>query len=281
MSARLTININYIFVSLFLLTIIGCSTSAPRSNLSSNASLTEANKITKPKTQSQNNSSKTFNEQAKRFQAKVDNKQPNRPSRPIKILPLGDSITHGGGGYPSYRRSLWFMLKDAGYHVDFIGSHREFIGYVPKHYIDFDLDHEGHWGWEAGEIDLKLGVWLKNYTPDIVLLHAGTNDFFVDQDNESTVAEISSMISKLRAKNPRVVILLAKLIPMRNKDTQSINAAIHLLGRKLHTPQSPIILVDQYSGFSAQADNHDNYHPNIEGEKKMARRWFYALTPYL
>lgn len=173
------------------------------------------------------------------------------------------------------------MLKEAGYNIDFIGSHRDFVGYVPKHYLDFDMDHEGHWAWEAGEIDLKLAGWLQNYTPDIVLLHAGTNDFYINQDNESTTSEIANMIGKLRAKNPNVVILLAKLIPMRDKDTQSINAAIHRMGRSLNTSRSPIVIVDHYSGFSAHTDNHDNYHPNIEGEKKMARRWFSALTPYL
>lgn len=173
------------------------------------------------------------------------------------------------------------MLKEAGYNIDFIGSHRDFVGYVPKHYLDFDMDHEGHWAWEAGEINLKLAGWLQNYTPDIVLLHAGTNDFYINQDNESTASEIANMIGKLRTKNPNVVILLAKLIPMRDKDTQSINTAIHRMGRLLNTPRSPIVIVDHYSGFSAHTDNHDNYHPNIEGEKKMARRWFYALTPYL
>lgn len=278
MSAKIHIPSAALALSLSIIACTGCSTIDNRPERSYQTSLWNVNG--EVQATQQNLPEKTSQEQAKQLQAATVQKIANS-SPPIKILPLGDSITQGGGGYPSYRRSLWFMLKDAGYNVDFIGSQRDFVGYVPKHYIDFDLDHEGHWGWEAGEIDGKLGDWLKDYTPDIVLLHAGTNDFFINQDNESTLQEIASMINKLRAKNPKVVVLLSKIIPMRNKDTQSINVAIHRLGRQMHSKQSPIVIVDQYTGYSADINNHDNYHPNIEGEKKMAHRWLYALTPYL
>src|SRR4051812_47069722 len=87
------------------------------------------------------------------------------PTRPLYILPLGDSFTQGrkGDGQPdtvscdaaveSYRYPLWKMLVDAGVdtQVDFVGS---LVGgfegdppwpdYRGKR---FDREHEGHWGW--------------------------------------------------------------------------------------------------------------------------------------
>ena len=103
----------------------------------------------------------------------------------VNILPLGDSITRGGAAvdspYPSYRYLLWNYLKTGGYDVDFIGS----TTYPTFSSFSFDQDHEGHGGYTTGmelngdssdDPQGKLSTWLNQYTPDIVLLHIGTND---------------------------------------------------------------------------------------------------------
>ena len=203
------------------------------------------------------------------------------PKPVVKILPLGDSITQGGSGYASYRRNLWFLLKDADYKVDFIGSQNDFHGNVADSLKDFDQDHEGHWAWETGEIDSRLEGWLEDYQADIVLLHVGTNDFDRGQSNPSTMQELSSMIDKLRNNNSEVVILLAKIIPMKNKETNIINESIVALAEAKSTEKSPIVIVDQHDGYNPLVDNHDNYHPNTRGESKIATKWFDSLKPYL
>ena len=204
------------------------------------------------------------------------------PKAAVKILPLGDSITQGGSGYASYRRDLWFLLKDKGYNVDFVGSQDDFDGDVADNLKDFDLDHEGHWAWETGKLDDKLEDWLDDGpVVDIVLLHAGTNDFYRGQSNDSTMQELVSIIGKLRKNNPDVVILLAKIIPMKNKDTSEINERIATLAKGESTKKSPVVIVDQYEGYRPLTDNHDNYHPNIIGESKIATKWFDKLLEFL
>ena len=210
-----------------------------------------------------------------------NDEHPNPNSLSIKILPLGDSITQGGEGYASYRRSLWFLLQDAGFNVDFIGHQIKHHGDLSDNLKDFDLNHEGHWAWETGELDEKLDGWLKGYTPDIVLLHVGTNDFDRGQSNESTMREIKSIIAKLRKNNARVVIFIAKIIPMKNKDTSSINNSIALLVDAQNTQKSPLVIVDQYTDYEPLVDNHDNYHPNSKGDDKIANKWFEVLEDYL
>ena len=200
---------------------------------------------------------------------------------PVKILALGDSITQGGEGYPSYRRNLWFLLQDAGYSVDFVGSQKSFEGRVSSDLEDFDLDHEGHWAWELGEIDSRLEDWLEDYTADIVLLHGGTNDFDRGQSNDSTILELDSIVDKLRNDNADVIILIAKIIPMKNKDTDSFNKRIAEFIELKDTDSSPVLMVDQYQGYDPISDNHDNYHPNSIGEKKVAKKWFKALRNVL
>jgi lysophospholipase L1-like esterase len=44
----------------------------------------------------------------------------------------------------------------------------------------------------------------------------------------------------------------------------------------LTTAQSPIVVVDQWTGFDAVADTGDGVHPNDAGFRKMADRWYPA-----
>ena len=204
----------------------------------------------------------------------------------IRILPLGDSITQGGLGMPSYRRALWHKLDKAGYAVDFVGGQDDFYGQAPPSSArDFDLDHQGHWAWETGEIAAELDGWMNHwlfgYMPDVVIMHLGTNDFDRDQSIDSTLAELEQIIASLRKANPVVQILIAQIIPMRNKDTEPFNAGLRAWAPTMSTETSPVALVDQYSDYNPAADNHDDYPPNANGEEKMAERWFAALQRLL
>ena len=127
----------------------------------------------------------------------------NNEVRTATVLPLGDSITNGGNSRPSYRRELWHKLEQAGYNVDFIGSENSFFGNGPPvSEQDFDLDHEGHWAQEAGFVADNIDTWLVGYTPDIVIMHLGTNDFERGQSISSTLTEFEQIFESLREDNP-------------------------------------------------------------------------------
>ena len=203
-------------------------------------------------------------------------------TRTVTIAPIGDSITNGGNSRPSYRRALWQKLQQGGYDVDFVGSKNTFFGNNPPvSEQDFDLDHEGHWAEEAGFVADNIDAWLTGYTPDIVIMHLGTNDFDRGQSNQSTLVEFESIIASLRADNPLVTILVAEIIPLQNQDTSSLNTAIRNWAPAQSTSLSPVIVVDQYTGYNPATDSYDNYHPNAVGEEKMASRWFSVLQSVL
>ncbi len=208
---------------------------------------------------------------------------------PIKVLPLGDSITDSILGNPSYRRPLWHQLNTAGYNVDFVGRPNYRHTTVPPELLDYDIDHEGHSGFEADQIENSISAWLGGFTADVVLLHIGTNDLdrgpgrgeLVGDTINETLTEIDGIIQKLRAQNSTIVVILAKIIPMRHYDTAIFNDEIDAFVSARTTVFSPIVVVDQYTGFDAIADTYDNYHPNAGGETKMADKWFQALLPFL
>jgi lysophospholipase L1-like esterase len=202
------------------------------------------------------------------------------------ILPLGDSITHGGTGdggvlYPTYRAWLYQDLEKLGYDVDFVGSL-----HTPEPPSGSDPDNEGHAAYTAGQVLAELPSWLEAYpAPDVALVHLGTNDALADISAARTTADLQGIVGVLRARNPSMTILVAQIIPT---SVESINARIEALNREigglatLSTPQSPVVIVDLYSGYDGREDNQQGgVHPLTSGEKKMAAGWEMALVPIL
>jgi acyl-CoA thioesterase-1 len=216
------------------------------------------------------------------------------------ILCLGNSITNGTSTFNSYRRDLWQMLHNENYNFDFIGSwskHHE-GGEMPN--PDFDLDHEGHSGWTAADIfhppnwDSTRGsinLWLEEYKPDIVLVELGTNDVFQCRKIPDVLKNFSDLIHVLRKKNKAVKIFFAQIPPLGpqwaekklcgndttyDQSLRNLNRAIAVFIKSNSTISSPLFVVDQFSGITA-ANQYDDIHPNLSGEKIMAQRWFDAI----
>lgn len=205
------------------------------------------------------------------------------------ILPLGDSITESATGHASYRYWLWNALADAGHTVDFVGSHQPAgVAGGPALYPGFDPHHDGYSGWTADVLAAGLAgpnwqSWAAQAqnTPDIALVHIGTNDLELGQGDTSTRDDVGKIIDALRLANPNVTVLLAQIIPDSKVLVKGFNALLPALAAAKNTAQSRVVLVDQYSGFGASIDTYDGVHPNEQGEKKMSAKWLAALTPFL
>lgn len=218
------------------------------------------------------------------------------------IMPIGDSITQADLGQVSYRYWLWKTLKDEGLAAGFVGSQRlrhvRQQGQMQAPYPDaaFDVDHEGYWGKKPSEIHqlMQQAAWDKRI-PGIVLLHAGTNEVWnATSESADAIAEragngLKALIALVRGKNPQVVILLAKIIPLAsNKFFGAFQDAIAKINERVvqvaaseSTPASPVKVVDQFGGFTDDLFLPDGIHPNEAGEKRLAARWFSALEPLL
>ena len=211
----------------------------------------------------------------------------------VKIMPLGDSITRGGPGadtlYPSYRYYLDESLRASGYGVDFVGSGSS--GYAR---FVFDQQHEGHGGYTTGMMVgtssfSPLAAWLAaSPTPEIVLLHVGTNDAINGVPVATRLANVKSIVTLLRQKNPKVRVMVAQVIPTANATFNlksgliDYNNALPSLAAGISTATSPVTVVNLYSGYDGIADNQpDGIHPKTTGERKMAGAWQRALAPIL
>jgi lysophospholipase L1-like esterase len=203
---------------------------------------------------------------------------------PVRIMPLGDSITGSPG---CWRALLWQDLVDGGNdNIDFVGS-------LPGDGCGFEYDgeHEGHGGIRVTDIadQNQLPPWLESASPDVVLMHLGTNDVWSSLPTDAILAAYTTLVEQMRASNPQMEILVAQIIPMdsaQSCDTcaqgvMDLNAAIPDWAASLSTEESPVTVVDQWTGFDTGTDTYDGVHPNDAGNRKIADGWYPALTEAL
>ncbi|NOY79201.1 MAG: T9SS type A sorting domain-containing protein [Calditrichaeota bacterium] len=203
-------------------------------------------------------------------------------TQPIKIMPLGDSITQGINGSTvvgGYRDDLYDLLKNEGVSFDFVGSLSDGDTTV------FDADHEGHGGWRAYQIDENINTWLTQSNPDIILLHIGTNDVSSDQDNQTTISQIGSIIDKIYNYNSNITIVLSSLIPRndaKNPQNRDLNRLISLLFYDKQQAGYKIVYAGNYEVFIADPNYATDYlfdevHPNDDGYHLMAEVFFNSI----
>jgi acyl-CoA thioesterase-1 len=213
----------------------------------------------------------------------TEHQPPMQSTRPITLLLLGDSLTAGNAAEPGYRLALCRALSLPGRQLQMVGTQTGFPDAPQAAISGCDLHHEGHWGWRTDESLLQLPQWLQSYSPQIALVMLGTNDCFQHQPPDTTLQELRSIALTLRTANPRMALVLSRLIPAA-VDSPSVgvclaqlNAGLPALVAELNSPMVPAWLAEPQTGFSPQHDTYDGIHPSLSGGQKMAA----ALAPPL
>ena len=200
--------------------------------------------------------------------------------RPIRIMPLGDSITDGAGTAGGYRLPLYTALTSAGYNVDYVGTRNDNgAAGLP------DSDHEGLSGWTIGQLDSNIIDWLFAINdPDVILLHIGTNDSGGGTAFTNAVDRLDALVTKIATNRPNANIIVTSLLPrgLEPNNTAITNyfnpyipgkvAAQRALGRK-------VFFLDMHAYLTTN-DMYDTppLHPSATGYAKMAAAWYPVIT---
>jgi len=215
-------------------------------------------------------------------------------SESVRIMPLGDSITQGDTKFPSgtpdldppgYRKRLYTDLFNAGYFVDFVGSKRAGSSAFPP---VFDIDHEGWSGSIASTLNPMLSNLLSASNPDIVLYHIGTNDLYTNNVAKAA-SDANESLRIIYAFNPRITVLLARIIlttnSVQNSRTQAYNLLLDQCAGYWRARGYSIFVVNMENVLRPSlyplGDLVDSVHPAQSGYVKMATAWFNALINIL
>jgi len=217
-----------------------------------------------------------------------------------EIMPLGDSITQGG-----YRRFLLGDLNGRGTTFSFVGTQTTASDGIPN--LDPpQTHHEGHGGYRIGDIESNLdglndqttgyprstnhgGFWFPGIPdgpekrpavyPNIILLHAGTNDITLGATPEQARDRLRALITRIVTDRPKAQLIVASITP-RTDDKEGANAAYDaLIPALLKEPAfagKNISFVDMHSKLTPK-DLGDAVHPSDVGYQKMADAWLQAI----
>jgi len=208
----------------------------------------------------------------------------------VRIMPLGDSITYDWvfnditnprptSSLSGYRNYLWYKLQDAGYDIDFVGSYATGSSVTPS----FDPDNEGFPGLTTTDISSIIYNKLVQNPADIILLHAGTNDWSIDSIGISMIFdEIQRYEDDF---NHPITIIVARIInaPSYYPHITTLNNNIQNLADTRIAQGDDIVVVDMENGagLNYATDFYDSLHPNSVGYEKMANVWYNALKTIL
>jgi lysophospholipase L1-like esterase len=143
------------------------------------------------------------------------------PEVPVRVMPLGDSLTRGGvtsrdpvyGLGDGYRTELWKTFQAEGAAVGFVGSATAGPGDLG------DTDHEGHGGRTIDWLSARVEGWLDAAEPDAVLLMAGTNDVRANPTRpadppEVMAREMAALIDRVALGEDAPAVFVATLPPI-------------------------------------------------------------------
>jgi lysophospholipase L1-like esterase len=215
---------------------------------------------------------------------------------PVKIMPVGDSITVGKYTEGGYRKPLYRMLKDNGYSVIFVG--KEDNG-NPANDTGFstgmeDPNHEGYGSARIGMLlnggttekhtALPIKTSVANNHPDVVLVLLGTNDIFGITPTDRMQQTMAKLVSTIFLQNPNVTVILASIPPISkigatDADVNAYNAVLPGIVAKEKALNHKLEFADIHSVFTDPADlSEDKVHPSATGYNKMAALWYSILT---
>ena len=212
------------------------------------------------------------------------------------IVPMGDSITAGTRGQCGYRRIMTQnMLNNPSCNVDFVGPNTTSTSDISEANCEaIDTDHFSFSGRRADEFTFgRIGVMQDAHSPDVYLVHIGSNDIFQGETVEQIMTDIDLVRSRIFTHSPEAKLLLANVIPWSpvspdesfgNFDNElvdelavsaALTAAIDSYVANQNNPN--LLLVDVASGFNNNTMTVDGVHPNDLGEAHISSRFEQAL----
>jgi len=203
------------------------------------------------------------------------------PLAPVRVLPLGDSLTlgygsaqEGSGSEGGYRVRLQQLLAQNGLAVKFVGTQAN----GPRSLVN--NRHEGYNGFTIREVSRvgRKACAVLSPQPQVVLLLAGTNDVLSWTSPGEAATDLERLIEDLGRQVPGVKLVAAQLIPAmyNQEEIGSFNTQLPALVERQRSRGLSLRLVNMH-GIGLESIASDGVHPTLAGYDRMAELWFPAL----
>lgn len=220
-------------------------------------------------------------------------------AKPMKIMPIGDSITDDCEANGAWRQYLQPLLETNGYPFTFVGRQAS----SPSPGTGFTkVNHEGYCGaviaapgvFGAHQYSIANNYLLKvvadalavtNNRPDLVLLLIGANDIGRGRDpNVVATNDMPNLLNLIFSNVPTANIILAKITSLQSANILGYgsyatnvpiyNAALQMMVNQRRALGQNVFLADMYSVVNYNTMfNSDHVHPNGIGLRAVANEW--------
>lgn len=146
--------------------------------------------------------------------------------------------------------------------------------------VTFPKSHEGVSGETIAQIHNRVRNQALRDNPNIILLHAGTNDMW--SGASGAPQRLATLIDDLFTRAPNALIVVSNIIPwpqMSSAVNQYNSQITSLINQRINEGKN-IVFVDQNSGFPS-SELADGIHPNTQGYSRMAAKWYSAIYEHL
>ncbi|MDE6679592.1 MAG: hypothetical protein K2K02_11190, partial [Ruminococcus sp.] len=148
----------------------------------------------------------------------------NDSKETIKIMPIGDSITHGYQSSGGYRKYFYHFLSQD-YDIDMVGANTDYPDTFTwlNEEVTYDTDHCGYSGYAIQYMEgtetrqgiletLQDGNYLHTYNPDIIMLQIGTNDI-LSAYNDGITDRLENLINYINENTGDETVIFVSNIP--------------------------------------------------------------------
>lgn len=242
-------------------------------------------------------------------------------NKTLKIMPIGDSITHGYQSTGGYRKYFCYHFgSDNKYDFDMVGpncDYPETYQYNNETYT-YDSNHCGYSGYAIQYMEgtetrqgiletLQNGNYLQTYDPDIIMLQIGTNDI-LSAYNDGITERLENLINYI-SDNTNDAIIFVTTIPyidaievydwcwaygdkkysntpedfnkIINAYVDDYNESIPVLVNKLQNEGKKVQFADIYGQIEKENLLEDGVHPNETTYHEIGLLWADEIKSYL
>ncbi|GAB2865864.1 GDSL-type esterase/lipase family protein [Nocardioides pacificus] len=209
-------------------------------------------------------------------------------AEPLRVMLVGDSLTHGHTGSASYRYWLWREFERQDVPVTFVGPDDDLAGGADW-YEHSDHGFEKRHAAQAGsKFPFHLAVverLVATHEPDVVVMLLGFNG--ANQGTPSLIADqTEDYLARTWAVDPEVRFVVGEIPGSDSRSRSAAANATTLTGNALvaeRLADEPRVAIARlrtapYRSWDPAQHTYDGTHPNATGETLMAQHFGDALA---